>query len=72
MARINKAGKDKDSKEATVHQELKGLDLKINEFGQVLGNKSIEEINEFLNKHVTDKKIEERDGVYAEPDEEEQ
>ena len=47
-------------KSAVVHQELKGLDIKINEWGQIVGNTSTEELNSFLNKHVTDWKLEEK------------
>ena len=45
---------------AVVHSELKGLDIKINEWGQIVGNTSTEELNSFLNKHVTDWKLEEK------------
>lgn len=67
MGRIKKS-KKKD-KEASVHDELKGLDLKINEFGEVIGNREIEDINKFLDKHVDDKKLEDRSGEYGEKEE---
>lgn len=65
MARIKK-NKDKQKKdEASVHEELKGLDLKINEFGEVIGNTDTEKINKFLNRHVNDKKLDDREGDYG-------
>lgn len=69
MGRIKKTDK---KKEAGVHEELKGLDLKINEFGEVIGNTDIEDINKFLNKHVSDKKLEDRSGKYGEGEAEEE
>lgn len=62
MGRIKKSDKKKD---ASVHEELQGLDLKINEFGEIIGNKKIDEINEFLDKHVSDKKLEDRAGRFG-------
>lgn len=66
MSRIKKTDKKKS---ASVHEELKGLDLKINEFGEIIGNKKIDELNEFLGRHITDKKLEDREGKYGESDE---
>lgn len=63
MARIKKS--KKPDEEANVHDQLKGLDLKVNQFGEVVGNKNIEEINQFLNKHVSDKKLDDRVGEYG-------
>lgn len=40
-----------------VHEELEGFDIKVNEFGQIQGNFKIEELNTFLDKNVTDKKL---------------
>lgn len=63
MARIKKT-KDQKSP-ANVHNDLAGLDLTINEFGEVIGNKSIDEINKFLGKHVADKKLDDREGDFG-------
>jgi hypothetical protein len=49
--------KRKNNKEPEVHQELKGLDLRINEFGEITSNIDINKINEFLTKNVPDKKL---------------
>lgn len=63
MAR-KKKNQDKDKqekKDANVHKDLKGLDININPFGEIETNFDIEKINKFLNKHVEDKKLKERD-----------
>ena len=53
----------KKSKEGKpqVHEELEGFEIKVNKFGQITSNRNIEELNEFLNKNVEDKKLKERD-----------
>ena len=40
-----------------VHDELHGFDIKVNEFGEIVGNFNIDELNQFLNKEVKDKKL---------------
>ena len=40
-----------------MHPELKGLDLKINEFGEIISNIDVDKLNEFLTKTVPDKKL---------------
>lgn len=40
-----------------VHKELQGFDIEINSFGEIKTSLSIEKINEFLNKNVSDKKL---------------
>lgn len=69
MARIKKNDKKKN---ASVHDELKGLDLTINEFGEVIGNTKIDELNQFLDKHVSDKKLEDRSGKFGDEEAEEE
>lgn len=49
-------GKKRDKKKDAVHEELQGLDIRINELGEVTSNFDILEINRFLDKHTTDKK----------------
>ncbi len=44
----------------TVSEELKGFNIKINEFGEIISNFKVDEINEFLNENVEDKKLKER------------
>ena len=49
-----KSGKPK------VNPELEGLEIKINEFGEIQTNYDIKKINKFLNRNVDDKKLAER------------
>jgi len=44
-----------------VHKELEGFELNINEFGEITSNMDRGRLNEFLNKHVEDKKFKERE-----------
>lgn len=46
-----------------VHDELKGFELKINEFGEIKSNMDPEQLNRFLNKNVEDKKLKDRDDI---------
>ncbi len=36
---------------------LKGFDIKINEFGEIISSMPIERLNEFLNEETEDKKL---------------
>ncbi len=47
----------KKKDKAEVHKEIEGLELSIDEFGEIKMNKSQEELNQFLDKHVEDKKL---------------
>ncbi len=40
-----------------VHEDLKGFDIKINEFGEIKTNFEIDKLNGFLDENVDDKKI---------------
>lgn len=44
-----------------VHKDLQGLDISIDQFGEIKANMDIEKLNEFLDKNVDDKKLAERD-----------
>lgn len=55
---------DKPSKKQAkprVHRDLDGLEISINQFGEIKSNMDIEKVNEFLNKNVDDKKLIERE-----------
>ncbi|MEY4134184.1 MAG: hypothetical protein RL386_534 [Bacteroidota bacterium] len=54
-----------DKKKGPVHEELDGLDIRINELGEVVSNFDITEINRFLDKHTTDKKRPDQPGPEA-------
>ncbi len=40
-----------------VNPELEGFEIRINSFGEIVSNYDVERINDFLNKHVDDKKL---------------
>lgn len=44
-----------------VHKDLQGLDITIDQFGEIKSSMNIEKINDFLDKNVDDKKLAERD-----------
>jgi hypothetical protein len=58
-------GKKKKEEElkAKVHEALKGLDIHINEFGEIESNFDIGRINDFLTHYVSDKKLDEREDI---------
>ena len=49
--------KKKKIEQADVHEDLKGFDIKIDPFGNLQSNMSIEEIKSFLDDKVEDKKL---------------
>jgi len=51
--------KMKDKKKPDLHKDLEGLDISINEFGEIEGNFNIDDLNEFLNENVEDRKLQE-------------
>ena len=53
-------------KKARVHKELDGFEIGVNPLGEITSNYSIEQINQFLGRHVRDKKIVNREGQYGE------
>jgi len=68
---VNKSKKNDPEKKARVHKDLEGFEIKVNPLGEITSNYSIEEINHFLNQHVRDKKLVNRDGQFGEKIEEE-
>jgi hypothetical protein len=40
-----------------VHKDLEGFDIQINAFGEVTSSFGIERLNDFLNEHVDDLKL---------------
>jgi len=53
--------KKKKEELAETHPELKGLDIRVNEFGEIVSNVSVERLNDFLDKNVLDKKLDEEE-----------
>ena len=49
-----------------VNPELDGFDIKIDTFGEIKTNYDIDKINKFLNRHVDDKKLRDRDDIEEE------
>ena len=49
-----------------VHKELKGFDIKINEFGEITSNFEIDKLNKFLDENVEDLKLKDRDDLKKE------
>ena len=44
-----------------LHKELEGFEMTVNEFGEIKSTMPIDKLNEFLNRHVDDKKFKERE-----------
>lgn len=51
---------EKQEAKPKVHKDLDGLEISVDQFGEIKSNMNIEKINEFLNKNVDDKKLAER------------
>ena len=49
-----------------VHEELKGFDIKINQFGEITSNFEIDKLNQFLDENVEDLKLKDRDDLQKE------
>lgn len=52
--------KKKKKKESEAAEDLEDFDIKINEFGEIISSKQVDELNEFLDEHVDDKKLKNR------------
>jgi hypothetical protein len=70
MAKNKKENKSK--KKTRVHKDLEGFEIKVNQQGEIKSNYSIDQINEFLNKNVEDKKLVKRDAAEKAKKEEEE
>ncbi len=53
----------KQEKKPRVHPDLDGFDIKINSSGDIESNFTIDQINDFLNKKVVDKKLKDREDL---------
>lgn len=56
--------------EPEVHNDLKGFDIKINEFGEITSNFEVDKLNNFLNDNVKDKKLTDNEADSLEEEEE--
>lgn len=52
-----KKNEEEKEEQPGVHKDLKGFDIKINEFGEISTNLDVEKLNQFLDKNVEDKKL---------------
>ncbi|MCY7408665.1 MAG: hypothetical protein LH473_00185 [Chitinophagales bacterium] len=51
--------KKKQKKIAETHPDLRGMEISVNEFGEIISNISVERLNDFLDRNLTDKKLDE-------------
>lgn len=51
------ARKPKSNTVPQVNAELKGFDVKINEFGEIISTYNLDQLNDFLDSRVDDKKF---------------
>lgn len=58
MAKKKKVDQDKSPK---VHEDLKGFEVRINEFGEISSSMEIDKLNKFLDENVEDKKLKEKE-----------
>lgn len=47
----------KKRKDPGVHKDLGGFEIRINEFGEIISSKKVDDLNRFLNENVEDKKL---------------
>jgi hypothetical protein len=52
------------SEKPRVNPELKDFDIRVNSFGEIITSYNVDKINEFLNRHVDDKKLRDREDLH--------
>jgi len=60
--------KKKSNQSPVVNAELEGFDIRIDTFGEIKSNFEIDKLNQFLDKHVDDKKLRNRDEQFGNED----
>lgn len=55
MAKKSKSKSDKSK--PSVHDQLKSMDIRVNEMGEIIKDYDIDDINSFLDQKVKDKKL---------------
>lgn len=50
----------KESDKPQVHEDLKGFEIGLNAFGEVTSNRSVSQLNAFLNRRGHDRKLSKR------------
>ncbi len=58
-----KKSKQEEKEKPRVNPELEGFDITIDSFGEINTNYNIDAINKFLNRHVDDKKLRDREDI---------
>ena len=53
----------KDEQKPKVHKALDGFNIEVNSFGEIVSTHKIDELKEFLDKHVVDKKLKDREDL---------
>lgn len=66
MAKKKPAKKEKEK--PTVNKALEGFDIQINSFGEITTSFELDNINEFLDKNVEDKKLKNREDLKKKKD----
>lgn len=61
MSKKKKDKKKEIKNSPKVNPDLEGFEIKIDQFGEIKSSYNIDKINEFLNKNVEDKKLQERE-----------
>ncbi|HKK75288.1 MAG TPA: hypothetical protein VJ953_09465 [Saprospiraceae bacterium] len=54
--------KDKKASDQTAKDSVKDFEIRLNEFGELRSNLQIEDLNKYLNAHLEDKKLKDREG----------
>jgi hypothetical protein len=55
--------KEQEGKKPKVNQELKGFNISINSFGEIISDYDLDKINGFLDRNVDDKKLRDREDI---------
>ncbi|HCX25185.1 MAG: hypothetical protein CMB80_33460 [Flammeovirgaceae bacterium] len=60
---MKKHKKEEPEQKPKVNKELDGFDVSIDSFGELKSTIDIDKINQFLNNHVDDKKLRDREDL---------
>ncbi len=60
----------KNSKKDRIPKEFEGLEMKINELGEIQSSFHLDQINQFLNAHLNDRKLNPEKDAQSESEEE--
>jgi len=60
--------KEQEGKKPKVNQELKGFNISINSFGEIISDYDLDKINGFLDRNVDDKKLRDREDTEVNQD----